>query len=247
MNRSCWIIAGATSAIAIRFAHRVAMEGHQIILLGRDSQKLSAIQADLQIRYDIMVDYLIFDAIKTDQHSSIVNACIQLAKAPVNLLVAFGLMIPGASITHSAVEAIMSINANFTGVVSLLFAFLPHFQAQKQGEIVVLGSVAGDRGRPINFDYGAAKAGLAIFCEGLRGALIPDNVSVTLMKLGYIDTPMTYGKNGLFPAATPTDCADACLRASNKKLSIVYYPVFWRWIMAIFKLLPQFILYRFKV
>ena len=247
MNKSCWIIAGATSAIAMRFAHRVATEGHQIILLGRDSQKLSAIQADLQIRYEGVVDYLVFDAVKTDQHSSIANACVQLAKSPINLFFAFGLMIEGASITHSVVEAVTTINANFTGVVSLTFAFLAHFQAQKQGEILVLGSVAGDRGRPINFDYGAAKAGLATFCEGLRGALMPDNVSVTLMKLGYIDTPMTYGNNGLFPAATPTDCADACLRASNKKLAIVYYPGFWRWIMFIFKLLPQSILYRFKV
>ncbi len=247
MGKVCWIIAGATSAIAIRFAHVVAMQGDQLILLGRDNKKLSAIQADLKIRYDVSVDYLFFDAVETKQHSEIANACIQLAKNPIHLFIAFGLMIPGASIEHSANEATTTINANLTGVVSLSFAFLPHFQAQKQGSILVLGSVAGDRGRPPNFDYGAAKAGLATFCEGLRGALMPDNVSVTLMKLGYIDTPMTYGKNGLFPAASPWACAQACLHAANKKSAIVYYPGFWRWIMCIFKALPQFILYRFKV
>ncbi|OGT44055.1 MAG: hypothetical protein A3F13_02290 [Gammaproteobacteria bacterium RIFCSPHIGHO2_12_FULL_40_19] len=247
MGQVCWIIAGATSAIAMRFAQVVAMQGDQLILLGRDDKKLAAIQADLQIRYAVSVDYLFFDAVKTELHSSIANACIQLAKGPIHLFIAVGLMIPGESIAHSANEAATMINANLTSAVSLSFAFLPHFQAQKQGEILVLGSVAGDRGRPPNFDYGAAKAGLATFCEGLRGALMPDNVSVTLMKLGYIDTPMTYGKKGLFPAASPLACAQACLRAAKKKLAIVYYPSFWQWIMFIFKRLPQFILYRFKV
>lgn len=249
MHKSCWIIAGAASAIAMRFAHHVAKQGDQIILLGRDDKKLSVIQADLKIRYQATVDYLLFDAVKTEEHASVVNACMQLAKKeknPINLFIAFGVMIPGLSIEHSAADAVTAINANFTGAVSLSFAFLPHFQEQKQGKILALGSVAGDRGRPVNFDYGAAKAGLAIFCEGLRGALMPDNVSVTLTKLGYIDTPMTYGKKNLFPAASPDDCARACLQAANKKLSVVYYPGFWRWIMAIFKCLPQSILYRFK-
>ena len=68
-----------------------------------------------------------------------------------------------------------------------------------------------------------------------------------LMKLGYIDTPMTYGNNVLFPSANPADCAEACLRAANKKSAIFYYPRFWQWIMCVFKMLPQFILYRFKV
>lgn len=246
MTKSCWIIAGATSAIAMRFAHVVAMQGDQLILLGRDEKKLSAIQADLKIRYHVSVDYLLFDAAMTDQHVLIADACVQLAKHPFNVFVAFGLMIPGLSLEHSSDEAVTIITANFTGAVSLLFAFVPHLQAQKQGKIVVLGSVSGDRGRPPIFDYGSAKAGLATFCEGLRGALMPYHVSVTLMKLGYIDTPMTYGKKVLFPPADPMDCARACFDAANKKSAIVYYPGYWRWVMAIFKMLPQFVLYQLK-
>ncbi len=247
MNRSCWIIAGATSAIAIRFAQLIAKCGDQLILLGRDHEKLSATQKDLQIRYNIIVDTISFDAEKTSEHQEIATRCMQIAKYPINLLVAFGLMLPGLSADHSQADVVKVININFTSVASITFSFLSYFRTQKQGHILILGSVAGDRGRPSNFDYGAAKTALETFYEGLRASLIHDNVSVTVMKLGYIDTPMTYGKAGYFLAVSPERCAEACLIAAENKVAVKYFPWFWRWIMLIFKLMPRFILYRIKV
>ncbi len=247
MSHSTWIIAGATSAIALQFAQITAKRGDQIILLARDQHKLTDIQNDLRIRYQCDVDYLLFDAEQFSTHADVTKNCMTLSKHPISLLLAFGVMNDGPASNHTAEEAIHITNANYTGVVSLCFHFLPYFKQQKQGHILVLGSVAGDRGRPSNFDYGAAKAALIPFCEGLRAALYADNVSVTVMKLGYIDTPMSYGKPGIFLAASPYDCAAACLKAAEKNVTEKYFPWFWRWIMLIFKLLPRFVLYRLKV
>jgi decaprenylphospho-beta-D-erythro-pentofuranosid-2-ulose 2-reductase len=244
---SCWIIAGAASAIAIRFAHQVAQTGDQVILLGRDLKKLSAIQADIILRYAADVDIIFFDAEKSESHQAVADSCMQLAKHPVSLLIAFGVMLPGMSVTHSQRDAVKVIDANFTGAASITYSFLPYLQAQKQCHILVLGSVAGDRGRPANFDYGAAKSALNVFYEGLRAALYSDGVSVTVMKLGYIDTPMTYGKSGFFLAASPDACAAACLKAAMRKTPVKYFPWFWRWIMLIFKSMPRIILQRLKV
>ena len=247
MNKSCWIIAGATSAIAMRFAHIVAKEGHQIILLGRNREKLAAIQADLHIRYSASVDYLWFDALTVDEHAQIAKTCAALAKAPMQLWVAFGVMFSGMAGDHSLSQAVATVHSNFTGVVSVIYAFLPYFKQQKEGHIIILGSVAGDRGRASNFVYGAAKAALIPFCDGLRATLLPDHISVTLMKLGFIDTPLTFGKPGVFLAASPEDCARACFKAAEKGKYEKYFPWFWRWIMLIFKCMPNAILYRLKM
>lgn len=247
MTRQCWIIAGATSTIALQFAQITAKRGDQIILLARDKNKLADIQHDLRVRYQCDVDYLLFDAEQFSDHAEIVKNCMNRAKHPISLLLAFGVMLDAPAANHTAAEAIHITDANYTGVVSLCFHFLPHFKQQKQGHIVVLGSVAGDRGRSSNFDYGAAKAALVPFCEGLRASLHADNVSVTLMKLGFIDTPMIYGKPGIFLAASPQDCAAACLKAAEKKVAEKYFPWFWRWIMLIFKRLPRFVLYRLTI
>lgn len=247
MTRHCWIIAGATSAIALQFAQITAQRGDQIIVLARDKNKLIDIQNDLRIRYQCDVDYVLFDAEQFSDHAEIAKKCMNIAKHPISLLLAFGVMLDAPASTHSAEQAVHITNANYTGVVSLCFHFLPYFKQQKQGHILVLGSVAGDRGRPANFDYGAAKAALIPFCEGLRASLYADNVSVTVMKLGYIDTPMSYGKPGIFLAASPHDCALACLKAAEKNVTEKYFPWFWRWIMLIFKMLPRFIMYRMKM
>ena len=246
MDKSCWIIAGATSAIAHQFAYVVAEQGHQVILLGRDQQKLHDIEMDLKIRFEGMVASVYFDAEKTDDHVAISKAVLEKVAHPISLFVAVGVMGFEAAINHSPNMAAKIMQTNLTGVVSLTYAFLPYFQQQKKGHLIFLGSVAGDRGRIPNFVYGAAKAGLATFCEGLRGALLPDGINVTLIKPGYIDTPMTYGMKKMFPAASPKSCAIACLLAASDNKSVVYFPRFWWWVMMIFKALPQSILYRFK-
>lgn len=247
MQKKTWVIAGATSAIALQFAHQVAKQGHQVVLLARDNKKLAVIQADLVTRYQVQVNVLQFDAAAFSTHEALVSECVALANYPISILLAFGFMVDGPAGSHTASDAVRVTNVNYTGVVSLSFLFLPHFKKQKQGHILVLGSVAGDRGRASNFDYGAAKAALVPFCEGLRATLINDNVSVTLMKLGFIDTPMTQGKAGVFLAASPEDCAAACLRAAEKKVTQKYFPWFWCWIMLVFKLLPGKILYKLNV
>lgn len=247
MSKKCWIIAGATSEIAIRFAHVAAEQGDQIILLGRNLEKLAAIQADLRVRFAVDISYIAFDAEKMDEHESIARKCMQTAHHPISMLIAFGVMAPGLSGTHSHAEALSVVNTNFTGVVSVTYAFLPYFRGQKQGCLLFLGSVAGDRGRASNFDYGSAKAALVPFCEGLGAALHDDHVSVTLMKMGYIDTPMIYGKPGVFLVASAIDCARACMRAADKKIAIKYFPWFWRWIMLVFKMIPRWVITKIKV
>lgn len=246
-SHSTWIIAGATSAIAMQFAQLSGKRGDQIILLARDENKLKSIQADLRVRYQADVDYVLFDAIKMHEHETVVKKCMAFAKYPISLLVAFGVMAEKLADSHTPSQAIDITTANYTGVVSLCYHFLPYFKQQQSGHILVLGSVAGDRGRRSNFDYGAAKAALVPFCEGLRASLLRDHVSVTLMKLGFIDTPMTYGKPGAQLAASPEACAKACLKAADKKVAETYFPWFWRWIMLIVKMMPRAILYRLSM
>ena len=59
---------------------------------------------------------------------------------------------------------------------------------------MVISSVAGDVGRPSNYFYGASKAALTIFCEGLANYCYQYPFKVRIIKAGFIDTKMTKGK-----------------------------------------------------
>jgi short-subunit dehydrogenase len=107
--------------------------------------------------------------------------------------------------------------------------------------------VAGDRGRPSNFVYGSAKAGLNTYLQGLRARLARHGVSVTTIKAGFMDTAMSYGLPGMFLVASPDSAAKACLQAARKKRNVLYFPFFWWLIMAIIKAIPEGVFKRLKL
>tara|TARA_E500000331_G_C17139316_1_gene661980 strand:+ start:411 stop:776 length:366 start_codon:yes stop_codon:yes gene_type:complete len=118
---------------------------------------------------------------------------------------------------------------------------------QQSGTIVVISSVAGDRGRASNYIYGAAKAMVSTFAEGLRNRLFGTGVHVITVKPGFVDTPMTEDfKKGLL-CVQPEDIAAGILRAVDKKKSVVYLPKYWWVIIFIIKHLPNFLYKRLNI
>ncbi len=140
------------------------------------------------------------------------------------------------------------INANFTGPITFLELFVDYLNSQKKGFIIGLSSVAGDRGRKPNYIYGASKAGLTAYLQGLRNELYPSKIQVLTVKLGLIDTKMVFGGNypvGL--AANPQKTAVKIIKALDKNKESVYIPRIWRVIMFFIKLIPEKIFKRFSL
>lgn len=83
------------------------------------------------------------------------------------------------------------IDVNFTSAalwVQMAAKLLPQ---DKPRSMIVISSVAGDRGRRSNYVYGAAKAGLTTFAEGLAHRLYRSSLHLLIVKPGFVDTPMT--------------------------------------------------------
>src|SRR5262249_45357577 len=113
------------------------------------------------------------------------------------------------------------------------------------GTLAVISSVAGDRGRKSNYVYGAAKAGVSVFLEGLAARVHARGVHILNIKPGPVDTPMTANlkKSGLF--ATPQRvAADICGALKSDRTGVIYTPWFWRWIMFIIRMIPTPIMRR---
>jgi short-subunit dehydrogenase len=120
-------------------------------------------------------------------------------------------------------------------------------EQRRQGNITVISSVAGDRGRGSNYNYGAAKAGLSAYLQGLRNRLAASGVSVTTIKPGFVDTPMTahLKKSPLF--ASPEYVGQRLVRAADRGEAVVYTPWYWRLIMGIIIHIPECIFKRLSL
>ncbi|MFD2261696.1 SDR family NAD(P)-dependent oxidoreductase [Lacibacterium aquatile] len=235
-----WLILGATSPIARAFARHVAEAGGRVLLAGRDTQELARIAGDLTIRGAPEVLALPFDAADMGSHAGFASAVKEAAPAgSLDIYLGFGVMPEQTDMEADPALALSCIAGNYSGAVSVLLHLAPHLEAGHQGRVVVVGSVAGDRGRLKNHIYGSAKAGLATFAAGLRNRLNRSGVTVTTVKPGFLDTGMTWGLPGIFLAAAPEDAARAMLKAALKGKEVVYVPFFWELIMLIIKSVPE--------
>ena len=137
-------------------------------------------------------------------------------------------------------------DSNGLSVISLLTLLSTIMQEQGNGTLGVITSVAGDRGRQPNFVYGAAKAMVSTYLQGLRGKLLPFGIHVIDIKPGLVDSPMTaqFEKGALW--STPELVAKNIVKSIDKKRHTVYTPGYWRIIMALVQSVPEFIFKRLK-
>lgn len=233
-----WIILGATSGMARAFARKAAEEKCALLLAGRDQNELNILAADLHLRGSPDVSVINFDA--RDKHSR--TALVEKTKdlpGPISVFLAFGTMPPEEALRHEPDLCAEMMAANYIGAALVLNALTPLFEARKSGSVIVLGSVAGDRGRKKNYLYGSSKAGLHAYVQGLAAHLSDFNVPVLLVKPGVIDTGMTWGlKNPPLPLGTPEGLATACW-AKAQKGGVLYFPWFWRFVMLAIIHLPR--------
>jgi short-subunit dehydrogenase len=235
-----WLILGGSSPIARAVARRVAEGGARVVLAGRDTDDLAATAADLTVRGAGDVAVVPFDAADLASHADVAARCDALAApGPLGVLVAFALMPEQPDIDRDPALVQRTIDATFTGAASILHWLAPRLEARAAGRVVVLGSVAGDRGRPRNYVYGSAKAGLHAYVQGLRARLHRRGIAVTTVKLGFVDTAMTFGRPGTFLVMSPDDAAAAILRHATRRTDVCYVPGFWRALMLVIRMIPE--------
>lgn len=126
---------------------------------------------------------------------------------------------------------------NFTAITVLLDN-LAH-EKQKPVSIIVLSSVAGERGRYSNYEYGAAKAGLTQYLSGYRAKMLYEKVHVLTVKCGLVRTKMIVHKPKSKLECSPKKVGKLIYRAAVKKKDVVYVPAYWRTIMFIVRSIPE--------
>lgn len=233
------LILGATSPIARELALRFARDGADLYLAGRDLAEAGRIAQDLAVRTGCAARAGAFDAADFASHAGFVRHTIHELGGLDGVVVAFGTLGDEAAAQSDPTEALKTISQNFTGAVSIMTLLADHLKAQERGFVIVLASVAGDRGRARNYVYGSAKGALALFAQGLRGRLARSGVHVMTAKLGFVDTRMTWGRDGLVLTASPEKAAEKIYAAWRRGAEVAYVPGFWRPIMAAIKIVPE--------
>jgi decaprenylphospho-beta-D-erythro-pentofuranosid-2-ulose 2-reductase len=239
------LIIGATSAIAAEVARLYAGRGASLVLTGRNPARLAAVGDDLRVRGAASVDTEVLDVLDRDRHADVVKRAF--ADRLDVALVAHGELPDQQRCQADPGEAARALELNLVTTAELLTLLANEFEAQRSGTIAVVTSVAGDRGRQSNYVYGAAKAGVSVFLQGLRQRLRAAGVRVVTLKPGFVDTPMTahLPRNPL--ASSPRRAARAIYHAIESRRDVAYIPWFWRPVMALIRAVPESIFKRLRL
>ena len=187
------LILGATSRIAQQLGHRYAEAGHAVFVAARDGEEAARIAADIGIRRGVETGAGAFDALEFESHRALVDA-VETAVGPIEVaVVAFGDMGDQDEGQTDFAAAKRVIDVNYTGAASICEAVADAMETRGSGAIIGISSVAGDRGRQSNYFYGSAKGAFTLYLQGLRNRLHKSGIQVMTVRLGFVDTRMTFG------------------------------------------------------
>ncbi|TBR39504.1 MULTISPECIES: SDR family NAD(P)-dependent oxidoreductase [Dyella] len=181
------LITGASSGIGAMYARRLAAQGHDLILVARQQNKLDALATDLQQHHAVRVEVMPADLTLPDDRSRIEQRL--RGDDAINMLINnAGMSVSGgnAQADPDTVEAMIALNV--TAPTRLVRAMLPRLLSQARGTIVNVSSVLALAPERFGGSYAATKSYLLSFSQALQREVAGHGVRIQVVLPGVVRT-----------------------------------------------------------
>ncbi len=238
------VLLGGTKGIGRALARRLAARGDRLHLLGRDGDDLARCAADLQARMP-SPGTVTWSACDLEQPSTFAPAVAAASEALGGFDTA--IITAGLFATQPVLEGDLGftqrlLTVNFANTVLFCEHLRGYLLGRGGGTLCVFSSVAGDRGRKPVVIYGASKAGLSAYLEGLDHKFRASGLKTICVKPGFVRTGMTEGLPEPPFAADADQVAAAVVSAIDKGSPLVYAPAIWALVMLVIRALPRLVM-----
>jgi len=229
------VIVGATSGIGLALAGQFIAKGYQVGGCGRNT---SALQ-DIEKEHGSKFKWVELDIRTTETISPALDKLITKMEG-------MDIFIVSSSIGGSSKELDWEIErdviqTNVVGYSAALNFAADYFRKKGGGHIAGISSLTKYFGFR-NSAYNASKAFEAIYLEGLRLRLEKDNIHITEIVPGFIETPMTSENKKMFWVVPVEKAARQIIRAVGRKRRVVYISKRWRLFALLLPWLPYFLI-----
>ena len=234
---------GGTSEIGLAIDRRLLPADRviKVALAGRDLDALESAGRALPVDL-VTVRPLAFDAADRSAHETVVAQAWVSGDVDV-VIVAFGILGEQPVLVRGPAAGARLADANFTGAVSVSLHVAHRMREQGHGHLIALSSNVAERARPSNFIYGASKAGLDAFLDGLGCELGDDGITVNDLRPGFVRTRMTAGHN-VPPLASGPDDVFAAAVGRLGHTGAAYVSTLHRLLEVALRVLARFIVRR---
>ncbi len=239
------VFLGATRGMGLALARRMVERGDELYLLGRDAEALERAARDLEVRGGRKVTYGLCDL---DGEAAAFSGILDAAE---EVLAGFDTVVVTAAVfdTQERFEEDRDLRdrllrVNFTNTIHFCEEARRRLLARGGGTLCVFSSVTAERARKPVVLYGATKAGLSYYLEGLDHRYRADGLKTVTIVPGFVKTDMTAGLDPAPFAVRPGEIVPAILRAIDRGRPRVYVPGIWRLVMFVIRNLPRSVMRR---
>ncbi len=241
------VLFGASKGMGRALARLMAARGDRLFLIGRVSEDLERSARDLEIRgapAPVMTAFC--DLLNPESFAPALDRAERELDGFNAVVVTAGMFATQEEMETDPQLAARVLAADFTGTVLFCEEARRRLLATGGGTLCVFSSVAGERGRKPVILYGAAKAGLSKYLEGLDHKFRARGLRTVCVKPGFVKTGMTAGLKPPPMAGQPEAVARRVLRAIDRGRPEVYAPAAWRGVMCIIRNLPRFVMRKIE-
>ncbi len=228
-------------------ARRLAARGDRLFLLGRDVEDLGRSAHDLEARAGESVGPVgvaACDLERPETFAPALGAAVAALGGLDTVVVTGGMFATQEKLEEEPELARRLLTVDFANTVVFCEEARRLLLAHGGGTLCVFSSVAGERGRKPVILYGAAKAGLTRYLEGLDHKFRARGLRTICVKPGFVRTGMTEGLRPPPFAGEPEAVAAQVCRAIDRGTPVVYVPGIWALIMLVIRWLPRFVMRR---
>lgn len=221
------LITGATSGIGEGCARKFAQGGYDLILTGRNTDKLEILKKELEAKFGITVLALAFDVRNREAAKKAVDYIPERLKN-IDVLINNAGLARGLEPEYEGDfdDWDQMIDTNIKGLLTMTRLIVPSMIKRNHGHIINIGSVAGDAAYAGGNVYCATKAAVKAISDGLRIDVAHTKVRVTNVKPGLVETNFSnirfHGDNAradkVYEGITPLngdDIADVAFYAAS--------------------------------
>jgi len=240
------VLLGATKGMGRAVARALVARGDEVFLLGRDAEELERSARDLVERSQATqtVGFALCDLAQPEGFAAALDAAERALPGYDAVLITAAAFATQPVLEHDRERTRQLLTLNFVNTVLFCEETRERLLARGGGTLCVWSSVAGERGRKPVILYGASKAGLSAYLEGLDHKFRAQGLRTICVKPGFVKTSMTDGLKPAPFAGEPEGVALDVLRALDAGKPVVYTPPIWALIMWVIRLLPRFVMRR---
>ena len=239
------VFLGATKGMGRALARLMADRGDELFLLGRDAGDLERCARDLEVRgARAPVRCAACDLLRPDGFAAALDEATRALGRLDTVVVTAGIYAQQEELEADRELRRRLLAADFNNTVEFCEEARTRLLAGGGGVLCVFSSVAGDRARKPVILYGAAKAGLSFYLEGLDARYRSQGLRTVLVKPGFVRTGMTAGLREPPIVSEPEEAARAVLKAIDRGRPVVYAPPVWRVVMLAVRCLPRWLMRR---